>query len=106
MPKIIFISHDGTERSVDAEVGQSVMQVAINNLLPGIIADCGGNCSCATCHTYIDEAWLDKLPAASSDELAMIDCALNTQANSRLSCQIRMTPQLDGVIVRTPASQT
>jgi 2Fe-2S ferredoxin len=106
MPKITFIEHSGTEHQVDAQVGQSVMQVATTNMVPGIIADCGGNCSCATCHVYVDETWRAHMPEASKDEKEMIDCALHVQENSRLSCQIHVTPELDGLVIRLPESQT
>jgi 2Fe-2S ferredoxin len=106
MPKITFIEHSGQEHCVEAEVGQSVMQAATNNMIAGIMADCGGNCSCATCHVYIDPAWLDQVAAANSNEKEMLECALYTQENSRLSCQIPITPQLDGLVVRLPESQT
>jgi 2Fe-2S ferredoxin len=106
MPKITFIEHSGTTHELNADAGQSVMQVAMSNRVPGIIADCGGSCSCATCHVYVDEAWIDRIPAASSAEKDMIDCALYVQANSRLSCQIELKDDLDGLLVRLPESQT
>jgi len=105
MPKITFIEHSGTERTVDAETGKSVMQIALDNMVPGIVGDCGGSCSCATCHAYVDPAWADKLPPQSETEVMMLDGALETQPTSRLTCQLTMTPELDGLIVRTPASQ-
>lgn len=105
MPKILFIDHSGAQRVVDAEVGKSVMQTAVENLIPGIVGDCGGSCSCATCHAYIDAAWLDRLPAQSDNEKLMLDGALNVEANSRLTCQIPVTAELDGLVVRTPSSQ-
>lgn len=106
MPKITFIAHNGQERAVTAEVGKSIMQAATQNLVPGLLADCGGSCSCATCHAYVDEPWSDQLPPASDDEKAMIECALHVQPASRLTCQIVMTAALDGIVVRTPLSQT
>jgi len=106
MPRIKFIEHSGMEHAVDAEVGQSVMQVATNNMVPGIIADCGGNCSCATCHVYIDAEWASHMAAPAQSEKDMLECALHIQENSRLSCQIAVTPELDGMIVRLPESQT
>ena len=75
-------------------------------MVPGIIADCGGNCACATCHVYIDEQWREHIPPASKEEREMIDCALHVEDNSRLSCQVHMTPELDGLVVRIPVSQT
>ena len=106
MTKITFISHDGEQRTVDASTGQSIMQVATNNLVPGLIADCGGNCSCATCHAYVDAPWSEQLPAPSDDEKAMLECALHVQPNSRLTCQVHVTAGMDGIVVRTPVSQT
>lgn len=105
MPKITFIEHNGTEHVVAAEVGLSLMQVAVNNMVPGIIADCGGYCNCATCHCYIDPAWVDKVPAKEADERDMVSYAIDAQENSRLSCQLRVTPELDGLVVRFPKSQ-
>jgi 2Fe-2S ferredoxin len=105
MTKIRFIEHDGTEHVVEAEVGNSLMQTARDNLVPGIIGDCGGNCSCATCHGYVDAAWLDKLPPQSEEEVIMLDGAMHLEHNSRLTCQIKVTPQLDGLVVRLPVSQ-
>jgi 2Fe-2S ferredoxin len=106
MPKITYIEHSGTTHEINANSGQSVMQVAMSNRVPGIIADCGGSCSCATCHVYVDEAWLGRIPAATSAEKDMIDCALHVQDNSRLSCQIEVKDELDGLVVRLPESQT
>lgn len=105
MPKIRFILHDGSERLVEGEVGSSVMAAAIDNLVPGIIADCGGNCSCATCHGYVDPAWSDKLEPISEGEAAMLDGAMRVEENSRLTCQIRLTAELDGIVIRLPISQ-
>lgn len=105
MPKIIFVEHSGAEHVVEAEVGKSVMQVAIDNMVPGILADCGGYCNCATCHCYVDEKWLDSLPAAEEAEQDMLSCAIEPQSNSRLSCQILITPEVDGLLVRLPESQ-
>jgi 2Fe-2S ferredoxin len=106
MPKIKFIEHNGREHVVEAGVDRSLMQAAADHLVPGIIADCGGNCACATCHVYIDEAWASKLDSPLKPECEMIDCALHVRANSRLSCQIRVTPELEGLVVRLPESQT
>jgi 2Fe-2S ferredoxin len=82
------------------------MQVAVDNMVPGIIAECGGNCACATCHIYVEEAWRARLSAPSKEECAMLECALHVQENSRLGCQVLVTAQLDGLIVRLPLSQT
>jgi ferredoxin, 2Fe-2S len=105
MPKITFIEFSGTEHQVEADVGQSVMQAAINNAVPGIVADCGGNCACATCHVYIDEPWRSRTIPPSKEEKEMIDCALHVEEGSRLSCQVHLTSELDALIVRLPESQ-
>lgn len=105
MPKITFIEHDGTEHTIDVATGQSAMQAAMSNQVPGILADCGGSCSCATCHVYVDEAWREKLPPPSSSEQDMIDCALHVEQGSRLSCQIELVEGLDGLTLRIPESQ-
>lgn len=105
MPQLTIIEFNGTEHRLDTDAGKSVMQAAVDALVPGIMADCGGSCSCATCHCYIDEAWLDRLPGPESAERDMLECALDPQPNSRLSCQLHMTPQADGLVVRLPRSQ-
>jgi ferredoxin, 2Fe-2S len=105
MPRITYIEHDGTAHIVDVPVGWSVMEGAVRNLVPGIDADCGGACACATCHVYVDPGWLDKLPPREELESAMLDFAPAPRSNSRLSCQIRMTQALDGLVVETPESQ-
>jgi len=105
MPKILFIEHSGKEHVVDAEVGKSVMQNAIENLIPGIIGDCGGACSCATCHGYVDPAWENKVQPKNENEEAMLDGALRVESNSRLTCQIVVTPEHEGLVVRLPVSQ-
>lgn len=105
MPKIKYIEHSGKEHEVDVPVGWSVMEGAVKNLIPGIDADCGGACACATCHVFVDQAWLDKLPAKEDMEETMLDFAPDMAANSRLSCQIKVTPALDGLVVRMPKSQ-
>ena len=106
MTRIHFIQPDGREQAVDANPGQSVMQAAIGALVPGIVADCGGACTCATCHGYGDEAWVDRVPPASADEADMIDAGcLAVQPNSRLTCQIKVTDALDGLVIRLPPAQ-
>jgi 2Fe-2S ferredoxin len=105
MPTITYIEHDGTAHPVEVPVGRSVMQGAVDNNVPGIDADCGGECACATCHVYVDPAWQKKLPAKEEMELSMLDFALDVKPNSRLSCQIKVTAELDGLVVRTPKSQ-
>jgi 2Fe-2S ferredoxin len=105
MPLVTYISHDGTENEIEVPAGNSVMQGAVDNMLDGIIAECGGSCSCATCHCYVDEAWLDKIPPASEMEKDMLECVLEPQDNSRLSCQIDVTEELNGLVIRLPESQ-
>lgn len=105
MPLVKFISHDGNEQEVHVASGTSVMHAAVDNGVPGILADCGGACSCATCHCYVDDAWLDKVPAADDVETQMLDFVMDAQPNSRLSCQIVVEDELDGLVVRLPASQ-
>ena len=105
MVKVRFIQHDGSEVDVEGEVGTSIMQTARDNLVRGIIGDCGGNCSCATCHGYVDPAWIDKLKPQSEDEALMLDGAMNLEGNSRLTCQIKLTQELDGIVIRLPISQ-
>ena len=105
MAKITYIDHDGTERVVEAQNGETVMEAAIKNSIPGIDADCGGACACATCHVYVDEAWTDKTGEKSGVEESMLDFATDVQPNSRLSCQIRVSAELDGLIVRMPEYQ-
>ncbi len=105
MPKITYITHAGTENSVDVAVGMSVMRGAVANGLPGIDADCGGSCACGTCHVYVDAAWANKLPAPGQAELDMLEFVSARQDNSRLSCQIDVTAALDGLMVTTPETQ-
>ena len=105
MPKITYIQADGAENVVDAKAGWSVMEAAIKNRVRGIDADCGGACACATCHVYVDEAWRDRTGEPSAMEESMLDFAEGVQDNSRLSCQIKVTDALDGLVVRLPVSQ-
>ena len=105
MAKITYIEFGGAEHAVDVRNGLSVMEGAIKNNVPGIDADCGGACACATCHVYVDEAWREKTGTASAMEESMLDFAQNVEPNSRLSCQIRVTDALDGLIVRLPEDQ-
>jgi len=105
MPKITYIDQNGTKREVDVPLGWSVMEGAVKNLVPGIDADCGGACACATCHVYVDPAWVEKLPAKEDMEETMLDFAQDVKPTSRLSCQIKVTPELDGLVVTTPKSQ-
>ena len=105
MPKITYIDHDGTERTVEAKNGESVMEAAIKNSIPGIDADCGGACACATCHVYVDQSFMDKVGEQQEMEKSMLDFAENVQETSRLSCQITVSDELDGLRVTTPESQ-
>ncbi len=105
MPKITYIEHGGKKHTVDAPVGTTVMENAIKNGVPGIVAECGGACSCATCHVHVDEAWKDKVGPPSPMEEDMLDFAFDVKPTSRLSCQIKVTEELDGLVVHTPAQQ-
>ena len=105
MPKITYRSHQGAERTLEVPLGLSVMEGAVKNNVEGIDADCGGACACATCHVYVDEAWVARLEPASEMERSMLDFAESVHDNSRLSCQIRVTAELDGLTVTTPESQ-
>jgi len=105
MPKITFIDHSGSSRTVDAEAGCTVMEAAIRNDVPGIEAECGGACACATCHVYVEEAWREKVGQPSPMEEDMLDFGLDVKENSRLSCQIKVTDELDGLVVRVPERQ-
>ena len=105
MPKITFISHNGKESVVDAPEGISVMNAAVDNGVPGIDADCGGECSCATCHVMVDAAWFAKTGAPNTNEEAMLDLNPERTPTSRLSCQIKVTGALDGLVVNVPEFQ-
>jgi 2Fe-2S ferredoxin len=105
MPKINFVDSDGTNREVETKNGTSVMEAAVQNMIPGIDADCGGACACATCHVYVSNDWMEKLKAKDDMEDSMLDFAEDVQDNSRLSCQILMNDELDGITVTTPESQ-
>ncbi|MEM8616318.1 MAG: 2Fe-2S iron-sulfur cluster-binding protein [Pseudomonadota bacterium] len=105
MAKIIFVDHGGEERPVEATNGETIMEAAIKNSIPGIDADCGGACACATCHVYVDDAFMDKVGPPEDMEQSMLDFAENVQANSRLSCQITVSENVDGMRVATPESQ-
>ncbi|WP_029890622.1 2Fe-2S iron-sulfur cluster-binding protein [Polycyclovorans algicola] len=105
MIKVTFIEHNGTRRQVEAEAGTSLMEAAVDHLIPGIDGDCGGACACATCHLYIDAAWLDKLPPVSDMEASMLDIAEGDGPGSRLGCQIKLSDALDGIVVTTPDGQ-
>lgn len=105
MPKITYIDASGKERVVEAKNGMTVMETAIKHNVPGIDADCGGACACATCHVYVDPAFMDKVGKPSAMEQSMLDFAENVKETSRLSCQIKVRDDLDGLKVTTPESQ-
>ena len=105
MPKVTYIENNGTSHDVEVENGLSIMEGAVNNLIPGIDADCGGACACATCHVYVDASWLEKTGSIGDMEETMLDFAESREENSRLSCQIKISDELDGIVVRLPESQ-
>ncbi len=105
MAQITFIDSGGTARTVEGENGSTVMETAIRNGVPGIEAECGGACACSTCHVYIDEAWQEKVGEPSPMEEDMLDFAYDVKPNSRLSCQMKVSDELNGLIVRTPERQ-
>ena len=105
MPKITYIDPSGASHAVDAEVGATVMETAIRNGVPGIEAECGGACACATCHVYVAETWREIVGGPSPMEEDMLDFGYDVRPNSRLSCQIKVTAELDGLLVRTPERQ-
>lgn len=105
MPKITFVDFTGQARTVEAENGATVMEAAIRNNVPGIDAECGGACACATCHVYVTQEWLEKVGEPESMEEDMLDFAFDVRPNSRLSCQIRVRAELDGLVVTTPKQQ-
>jgi ferredoxin, 2Fe-2S len=105
MAKITYIDAAGSARTVDGEIGSTVMETAIKNGVPGIEAECGGACACSTCHVYVDEAWREKTGEPSPMEEDMLDFAFDVKPNSRLSCQIKVTEALDGLVVTTPERQ-
>jgi len=105
MPKITFVDFSGVSREVEASVGDSVMETAIAQDVPGIDADCGGACACATCHVYVSEDWIDQVGKAEDLEAEMLSIAEDVLVTSRLSCQIEVTEEMDGLIVSTPKSQ-
>ena len=106
MPKITYKDSSGGSKTIDVENGLTVMEGAIQNEIPGIDADCGGSMACATCHVYVDNIWLNKIPKAEEAEVDMIDMAFEPKKNSRLSCQIIVSDELDGLEVTTPEKQS
>lgn len=105
MPIVTYVESDGTTHEVQAPPGRSLMQIAIDNGIPGILGDCGGSCSCATCHGYIHAEWADKLPPLSETESFMLEAVPRPQPDSRLCCQIKFSPELDGIVVNLPDEQ-
>ncbi len=105
MPRITYIEHDGTEHTVDVAVGLTVMEGAVNNNIPGIDADCGGACACSTCHVYVNPDWIGKLATREDMEEDMLDFAYEPNERSRLTCQLQVTPELDGLVVQMPEKQ-
>jgi 2Fe-2S ferredoxin len=106
MPHVTYIEASGEAATHDLPDGWTLVQGALTRGIAGIVAECGGSCTCATCHCYVDEAWADRVPAPQENELAMLDfVAAERKPNSRLACQIRVTPELDGLVVRLPETQ-
>ena len=105
MPKITYIEHDGKTHTIEVASGLSVMEGAVQNSIPGIDADCGGSMACATCHVYVKEEWFNKLPKKEDGEEDMLDMAFEPKKNSRLSCQLMVSDQLDGLVVNLPEKQ-
>ena len=105
MPKITYIEHNGKIHVVEVPNGLSVMEGAVQNNIPGIDADCGGSCACATCHVYVDEKWFSKLPNKEDSEEDMLDMAFEPNKSSRLTCQITVIDDLDGLVVKMPSKQ-
>ena len=106
MAKIKYIDNQGSSKTIDVENGLTVMEGAIQNDIPGIDADCGGSMACATCHVYVEEKWLDKIAKAEEAEVDMIDMAFEPKKNIRLSCQIIINDELDGLTITTPEKQS
>ena len=105
MPTVVFIDHAGATYPVEAPLNKSLMQVALDNSVPGILGDCGGSCSCATCHGYVNQPWAEQLPPRSETEVFMLEGVADLRDNSRLCCQIRMTAELEGIVVHLPQEQ-
>lgn len=104
MPRLIFVTRDGARREIDVQSGITLMEAATRNDIDGILGDCGGACSCATCHVYVDQAWIDKIPERSDMETDMLDCVENLRPNSRLACQITVAQHYDGLSLAVPES--
>jgi 2Fe-2S ferredoxin len=105
MPKVIYVLPSGERREVEVENGYSIMEGAVNNNVDGIVAECGGACACATCHSYIDEAWIKKMPEMDDMEDSMLDAAYERKDNSRLTCQLEMNDEWDGLVVHVAENE-
>jgi 2Fe-2S ferredoxin len=105
MPKVTYVQPDGVRREIEARAGTTLMEAAVDNGVAGIVAECGGACSCATCHVYVDPAWAEKLPQPDRQEDGMLVCVLDRRPESRLSCQIVLREELDGIVVRVADEQ-
>jgi len=105
MPRVTFIAADGTSTEAEGDIGQSVMSVAVNAGVEVILAECGGACACGTCHCYVDAEWLQRLVPPSGSETAMIECVIDPRPESRLTCQLKLTDALDGLVLHLPAAQ-
>lgn len=105
MPKVTYVAHDGARHAVDAPAGTSAMQAAVDNGVPGILGDCGGSCSCATCHVYVDAAWAETLGPPGGEESELLDSRDDLRETSRLSCQIALTDAHDGLVLHMPEEQ-
>ena len=105
MARVTFIQPDGSRSTVDMAAGRSVMEGAVAVQVPGIVAECGGNMQCSTCHCYVDPEWYDRLPRPVKDEIMLIEFAWEPRGNSRLTCQLQVTERLDGLVLRVPAQQ-
>ena len=105
MTKVTYIEHSGKNHEIDVDDGINLMDAALDNMVPGIDGDCGGVCACATCHVHVDPTWVSKLPPMEATEDAMLELADGRDETSRLACQIKMSPELEGLVLRTPAGQ-
>ncbi|MGQ0700611.1 MAG: 2Fe-2S iron-sulfur cluster-binding protein [Panacagrimonas sp.] len=106
MGKVTYIEFNGAMHEIEVRSGQSLMEGAVGNMIPGILADCGGACACATCHVYVDPEWSERVGAPSDMEFEMLDVVTGREPHSRLSCQIRMSDEYDGLVLRLPETQT
>jgi 2Fe-2S ferredoxin len=105
MPQVTIIDNRGASHTIEAKAGTTLMQAVLHNQIEGVVAECGGSCACGTCHCYVDETWASRLPARSDIEQETLECSIGVQDTSRLSCQIQLTDQMDGLLVRLPDRQ-